>query len=586
MRQPIVVVLGHVDHGKTAILDYIRKSRVQANEAGGITQHIGATEVPSDYICKFCKPTLKKLGINVTVPELLFVDTPGHAAFTNLRKRGGSVADLAILVIDIMSGVQPQTLESIEILKHFKVPFIIAANKVDLINGYESREGSFIANIGQQKQDATTQLEMKVYAIINRLAQEGFEAERVDRMEDFGSQICLVPTSALNGEGIVDLLAVLAGLAERYLKNKLKTTGVARGNVLEVKQERGLGTTVDVIIYDGKLKDGDTIVLAGRDEPVVTKVRALLKPGPLKEIRAEKKFKRVDEVKAASGIKIAAPNLENVLPGGPLLVAEPDQLQEAVAAIREEMEAVEFSTDDLGVIVKADTLGTLEALVNMLREKGVTVRKADIGDINRKDISEAAEVKLHDQFLGAVLGFNVKNQEEGMARDKGIKVITGDIIYRIIEAYQTWVEEEKTRMREKEMEQLTRPAKFHFLPNFVFRASKPAVIGVQVVGGLLKNGVEVMKADGQVVGEIKQLQVQGEAVKEAGKGAKLAVSIDGPTVGRQIKEGDMLFTSVSEPDYKELKKYLDLLSEDEREVLDEIVAVKRKQRKTWGMLEL
>ncbi|MBR9681736.1 MAG: translation initiation factor IF-2 [Candidatus Altiarchaeota archaeon] len=586
MRQPIVVVLGHVDHGKTALLDYIRKTNVQAKEAGGITQHIGATEIPSEYICKFCKPTLEKLGIKVDVPELLFVDTPGHAAFSNLRKRGGSVADLAILVIDIKSGVKPQTLESIEILKHFKVPFIIAANKLDNIDGYKSRETSFIENIKQQNTEATTDLEMRTYAIVSKLAEQGFDAERIDRIDDFAKQICIIPTSASTGEGVVDMLAILAGLSQRYLKNKLETTNKTKGNVLEVKQEKGLGTTIDVIIYDGELKDGDTIVLAGRDEPIVTKIRALLKPEPLKEIRTEKKFKRVKKVKAASGVKISAPNLEGVVPGGTILVAKPDEVLDAVEAIRKEMEAIEFSTDKMGVIVKADALGTLEAIVNLIKEKGITVRKADIGDITRKDIMEASEVGADNRFLGVILGFNVKHKEEGLAKEKGVTVFSGEIIYRIIEDYEEWVELEKQKIREEELGKLVRSAKFQILPNFVFRASKPAVVGVEVLGGVLKNHIKLMKEDGTEVGKVKQLEIQGESVKEAKRGGKLAVSISGPTVGRQIDEGDILYTSMHEANYRGLKKFLDLMDEDERDVLEEIIIIKRKGRKNWGMLEV
>ncbi len=585
MRQPIVVVLGHVDHGKTALLDYIRKSKVQVKEAGGITQHIGATEIPAEYIKKFCRPTLERLGIKVTVPELLFVDTPGHAAFSNLRKRGGSVADLAILVIDIRAGVQPQTLESIEILRYFKVPFIIAANKIDTLGEYASREGSFLENISNQSPQAKSELEIKCYEIVNRLAQEGFEAERIDRIKDFAKQICVVPTSAVTGEGVVDLLAVLAGLAQRYLQSKLQTTGTTRGNVLEVKQEKGLGTTADVIIYDGRLKEGDTIVLAGRDEPVVTKVRALLKPEPLKEIRTEKKFFRVKEVRAASGVKISAPKLENVVPGGTILVAEPEGVVKAVGEIRKEMEEIEFTTDKLGVIVKADALGTLEAIVKLLKAKEITVRKADIGDITRKDIMEAEEVRASDPFLGTVLGFNVKNTEEGLADSKKIKVILGDIIYRIIEAYELWVETEKQKVREEELDRLVRPAKFQILPNFVFRASKPAVVGVEVLGGVLKNHTQLIRDDGAEVGQIKQLEIQGEPVKEARKNSKLAVSIEGPTVGRQINEGDVLYVSMNENNYKGLKKFLDLMDDSEREVLEEIVIIKRRDKKSWGMLD-
>ena len=587
MRQPIVVVLGHVDHGKTLLLDYIRRSRVQAKEAGGITQHIGATEVPGEYIKKFCKPMLEKMGVKIEIPGLLFIDTPGHAAFSNLRKRGGSVADLAVLVIDINAGVMPQTVESVEILKQFRVPFVIAANKLDLVPGYRSREGSFLENVRKQDPKAIGELEQRIYTIVGKLAELGFESERIDRVEDFTKQVAIVPTSAVTGEGVVDLLAVLAGLAQKYLKERLETTGRLRGNVLEVKQERGLGTTVDAIIYDGVLREGDTIVLAGKEGPIVTRVRCLLKPEPLAEIRAEKKFRRVERVEAASGVKIAAPNLENAVPGGSIFkVEEGEDLADIILLVKKEIEEIEFSTDEVGVVVKADTLGTLEALVKMLQQRGIKVRKAGIGDVTKSDIVEAEESRQRDPFLGVVFAFNVKTIDEEFARAKGVKIIEGNIIYKLIEDYEKWVEEEKRRLREEELGKLPRPAKFQIIPGYVFRASKPAIVGVEVIGGVLKNHVIVMRSDGKEVGEIKELQVQGQPVKEAGRGAKVAVSIEGPTVGRQIKEGDILYTSMSEREYRRLLNFLDLLGEDEKKVLEEIVAIKRREKKTWGMLEM
>lgn len=580
-----MVVLGHVDHGKTQLLDFVRRSQVQKKEAGGITQHIGATEVPADYIRRFCKPMLERLGVTVKIPGLLFVDTPGHAAFSNLRKRGGSVADLAILVIDVMSGIQPQTVESIEILKQFKVPFIVAANKVDLLPGYRSKDGSFLSNLKNQDREALNALEIKVYGIIASLSQLGFEAERLDRIGSFTNQVVVVPTSGTTGEGVIDVLALIAGLAQRYLEKRLETTGKTRGNILEIKQETGMGMTADAIIYDGVLREGDTVVVSGVDEPVVTKVRGLLKPQPLKEIHTEKKFTRVREVVAASGVKISAPHLDRAIAGSSIVVAG-ERLDEAIKEIEEELREIEFSTDKTGVVVKADTLGTLEALVHMLQEKGITVRMARVGDVTKSDIVEAEEVGQTEPFMGVVLGFNAKNTEPELADGKGVKVITGDIVYKILEQYEAWVEAEKESIRSRELSVLPRPAKFKIMPGCVFRASKPAIVGVEVLGGTMKNHVEVMRQDGKIVGKIKQLEAQGCSVKEASANCRVAISIDGPTVGRQIKEGDVLLTSISEPEYGKLKVYLDLLTEDEREVLDEIVNVKRKEKKVWGMLDI
>ncbi|MBR9680007.1 MAG: translation initiation factor IF-2 [Candidatus Altiarchaeota archaeon] len=585
MRQPIVVVLGHVDHGKTLILDRVRQSQVQEKEAGGITQHIGATEVPADYLKQFCKHMLQKLGIKIEIPGLLFVDTPGHAAFSNLRQRGGSVADLAVLVIDINAGIQPQTLESIDILKQFKVPFVIAANKIDLLEGYETKDLCFLDNLKHQDKDTLYRMDMKLYEIVGRLAELGFESERFDRVDDFAKQISIVPTSAKTGEGLTDLLAVLTGLSQKFLKTKLETGTAGRGNILEVKKEKGLGITIDVILHDGSIRAGDSIVVAGLEGPIVTKIRALLKPKPLCELRVEKCFDKIKVAHAADGIKISAPGLDNAIAGGPLVVVGKQGEKAAIDLVKKDIESIAFEDRGLGVIIRADTLGTLEALEKMLKEVNVPIRRASIGNITKKDINEAKQIKEQDLFMGVVIGFNVKNTEEQMAEQADIPVITGDIIYRIIEDYSDWKAEQEKKLREEKLSKLPRPAKFRIVPGYTFRSCKPAVVGVEVLGGVLKSHTELMKKDGGEVGTVKQLQVQGESVKQAGKGASLAVSIDGPTVGRQIKEDDVLFVSITEPEYRKLKKLLDLLSDDEREVLEEIIKIKRLNKKSWGMLE-
>ncbi|RLF45540.1 MAG: translation initiation factor IF-2, partial [Thermoplasmata archaeon] len=321
-RQPIVSVLGHVDHGKTTLLDYIRGSAVAKREAGAITQHIGATEVPIDVIYELCGKLLS--GKKFSVPGLLFIDTPGHHAFTTLRSRGGALADLAVLVVDINDGIMPQTIEAINILKKYKTPFVVAVNKIDTIQGWRTEKGIIKSRLEKQGETAKKIFEEKFYEIIERLFEHGFSSERYDRIRNFQKNIALIPISAKTGEGIPELLMILIGLAQRFLEKELATErGPAEGTVLEVKEEKGLGTTIDVIIYNGVIRQNDTIVVGGKNKPCVTTIRALLKPKPLDEIRdPSERFEMVKEVGAATGVKIAAPGLEEVFAGAPLLVAE------------------------------------------------------------------------------------------------------------------------------------------------------------------------------------------------------------------------------------------------------------------------
>jgi len=279
IRQPIVTILAHVDHGKTTLMDSIRRSTVASKEAGGITQCIDSTEVPINTITKISGKLLK--NIETTIPGLLFIDTPGHEAFSSLRERGGAISDIAVLVIDINQGVQPQTRESIEILKNFKVPFVVALNKIDMIHSWETQDTfSYLESLASQNEFVKEEIQNKIYQIMGDLSNFEFDSELFINVEDYTKQIAIVPISGKTGEGVAELLAVLVGMAQKYLANKLEISpdAEAQGTILEVKESQGLGKVLDVVVYDGSLKRGDTIVVGTNGEPIVTKVKALQKP--------------------------------------------------------------------------------------------------------------------------------------------------------------------------------------------------------------------------------------------------------------------------------------------------------------------
>jgi len=570
MRQPIVAVLGHVDHGKTLLLDAIRGSTVNLMEPGQITQHIGASFIPIDIIKKFCGSLLDKFKIKITIPGLLFIDTPGHEAFTTLRKRGGSVADLAVLVIDINEGFQPQTDESLEFLKQFKTPFIVAATKMDLIPGwYPYKNQCFLDSFQKQSEDVQEDVEKKIYNIVSQLSLRGFEAERFDRIEDFKKQVAIVPTSGKTGEGVPELLLMLAGLSQQFLKGKLELSKKSRGTVLEVKEVTGLGTTIDVIIYDGTMKRGDHLIIGGK-EPVVTRIKALLRPPVLRELRMEKKFESVNEVHASAGIKVSAPNLENVIAGSPIIsVSDKPEIEEAKKAVQKEVEEVEFLKEGEGLIARADTLGSLEALIKMLKDKKIPIKKAEVGPGNKQDVIELDPVK--DELKKVILAFNVNilPEAESLSRDHKIKIFKDKIIYRIVEDYQKWCSEEKERKELSKLEVIVRPCKFRILRGFVFRKRKPAVFGVEVLAGVLKPNAPIKNEEGKDIGKIKNIEKEGKIIPSAKTGDKVAVSMEEPTIGRQIMEGDVLITVITSANLKSLKEIKNRLHDDEISLLKE-----------------
>ena len=592
IRSPIVSVLGHVDHGKTTLLDYIRGSTIADKEAGGITQHIGATEIPNDTIEDICGNFISKLAINDLIPGLFFIDTPGHAAFTSLRKRGGALADLAVLIVDINDGFKPQTFEALNILKMYKTPFIVVANKIDMIFGWESHENaSFKESFNQQAQSVKQELENKVYEIVGTLYKEGFQSERFDRVSDFASQISIIPISAKSGEGIIEVLAMLLGLAQEYLTEQLEIheDAPAKGTVLEIKEETGLGMTIDAIIYDGVLRTNDELALmASSNEVLTTNIRSILRPLPLEEMRdSKKKFKKVDEVVAAAGIKIAAPNLDDVVSGSPLRVVNEEE--DVKEEILKEIEDITIDTEDEGILVKADTLGSLEAIVKLLKELEIPIRSADIGDVNRRDIINSSIALEEDDAHGAIIAFNVgvhPNSLEDLNKSD-VRLFEGDVIYQIIEEYEEWIKQKEEAKKKAFYDAIVKPAKFMVLPKLIFRQSKPAIVGIESLSGTLKQGQKLVNKNGEIVGSIASMEDKGETLPDITRGQRVAMAIKDAIVGKHFDEGDELFVDVPEKHYKFIERaFKDKLTEDEFETLYEFLEIKRKQEPDWGRFGL
>ncbi len=582
IRQPIVSVLGHVDHGKTTFLDKIRGTGVVNREAGRITQHIGATEVPMDGLRKACGPLME--GKEFSIPGLLFIDTPGHESFTTLRARGGSLADLAILVIDVMEGIKPQTLESINILKQYKTPFIIGLNKIDRINGWKVKEDQpFILNINEQDDLLKQELDNKIYQMIGDLSSHGFNADRYDRVSDFRKEIAMVPMSAVNGMGIPDALLLLVGLAQKFLEEKLETEdGPAEGTILEVKNEKGLGTTLDSIIFSGLIRKDDTMVVGTKGKPKILRVKSLLKPKPMDEIRdPREKFDNVHEVHAAAGIKILAKNAEEVISGAPIRVVRGNVTVEEAYKEVKELTEVSIELDPEGIYIKADAIGSLEAMHHLLGQKDMMILKAETGDISERDIKETAS--LEDPLKRVILAFNVKLLPgvEELAEENGIEVIVNNVIYKIIEDHEEWHRNKKRELEEDRRSEYAHPAKFFVMPDHTFRVSKPAVVGVRILAGRIRSGQGVMRDDGKVIGKIQSMQADKKTLKEAKMGEEVAMAISGPMVGRHFNEEEILYVDIPRDRVPALLR--SELSVEEKEVLDHIIDVKRKEQPTWGM---
>jgi translation initiation factor 5B len=590
IRQPIVCVLGHVDTGKTSLLDELRKTSVQAREAGGMTQHIGASFFPVETLKQLIGPYMGTFKTGIEIPGLLIVDTPGHEAFTNLRRRGGSVADIAILVVDILKGFEAQTLECIEILKARKTPFIVAVNKIDRIPGWKAQQSTpFLKSYSVQSSFVQEDFNNRLYQVMGEFSRLNFKTDRFDHIRDFGINVALVPTSAKTGEGLAELVMVLVGLTQQFLKKRLQSAdGPAKGSVLEVKEEPGLGLTLNTIVYDGTLHRDDLVVVGGKEGPISARVRTLLVPKPLDEMRDPRdKFTSVDCVYASAGVKVVAPGLESALAGAPLLgVPAGEDVAKYCGLITEEIGRIRIAKEIDGVIVKADTLGSLEAMAEILKANNVQVRIADVGDISKRDVIEASVVKTHDPLSGAVLAFGVKTlpDAEQEAAASNIPIFKEPIIYNLIDKYLEWVKNKRESKSEAEFDALVKPGKVTVLPNCIFHRAKPAVFGVEIQGGRLKPRVSLLRAqDGSDLGEIQQIQDKGKAISEAKVGAQVAISMDKPVAGRHVFERDVLYVKVPEKDAKSLlTTHLDDLTSEEQDVLKEYVNMMRKKIPFWA----
>jgi translation initiation factor 5B len=584
LRQPILSLLGHVDHGKTTLLDRIAGSVRAAHEPGGITQHIGAIQIPRETVLEICHGLIRADQFNV--PGVLIIDTPGHRSFETLRRRGGALADLAILVIDSREGVMPQTRESIQILKHEKTPFAVALTKIDLLSGWRKPTTPTISlaeHLARCGPEYSKLLDERVYATAEELVEFGISADRFDRVSDFTRNVGIVPVSAKTGTGVPELLALLVGLSQRFLSTELALEKEgAEGTVLERSDQRGVGPVASVILYRGALAAGDELVVNGREAPFATRLRGIYRPTARRGGKGggAARLELVPTVSAAAGVYLSAPGIENALPGGVVKgVRSPAERDEALLALARE-DSARVPLAESGVQVCADTLGALEAMAFECAQAKIPIHGAAVGPVSRALVLRTSSVR--DPLDRAVLAFNVAVlPDAGPNPGEDVKVFRGEVMYRILEEYEAWRKERTQAIASRRRLELIHPAKFKVLPGFVFRASKPAIVGIQVLAGQLRPGVRVMRSDGTEVAVLKSLQRESESVKEAAEGAELAASLDGAVIGRNLREGDVLYVSMPEAAVRALKNQP--LGAAEEETLQEIVRIRRAtEGPFWG----
>jgi len=575
IRQPIITVAGHVDHGKTSILDAIRKTKVYDTEAGGITQKISFTALPKEELQKSC-PLLKKNNIHLDFPGFLFIDTPGHAAFSHLRKRGGSLADLAILVMDINEGIMPQTTEVIQILKLNKVPFVIALNKIDNIGGWKKRSENLKENIDLQSINTKNTFTEKLLTIMGSLQFHGFNPKPFYEISDFAKELALIPCSAKTNEGIPELIFTIAGLSQKYLKEMLKLGTTPKGVIFEIVKEKSMEYT-QAILYDGELASKDEIAIASFNEPIISKIRVLEEILP-----SSSKFKPADTVTAATGIRMQLITQEEILPGMPFLKYN-GNLNQIKEEFKKEL-GNKLETDEQGIIIKADSLGSLEALITLLRQENIQVVSAGIGKINKKDLIKAKTNLELDKLNAIILGFNTELDEEAKNAEKGeVIILTNQVIYKLINDFKKVREQKANQIKRDRLMELATITQLKIFPQYIFRNSNPAVFGVEIEAGKIKKGLPLITDQGKSLSRVKDIQEDKRSVEQAHEGKQVAISLPGINFERQLTQITYLYADISEKQFKKFKDNKDLLSQSEIQTLQKIAEIKRREKIGWGI---
>eukprot|EP00388_Colpodella_angusta_P031964 GDKK01024999.1.p1 GENE.GDKK01024999.1~~GDKK01024999.1.p1 ORF type:complete len:871 (+),score=311.76 GDKK01024999.1:31-2613(+) len=584
-RSPVCCIMGHVDTGKTKLLDKIRRTNVQEGEAGGITQQIGATFFPDYALLEQIRKVDKNMSLKT--PGLLIIDTPGHESFNNLRSRGSSLCDVAILVVDIMHGLEPQTIESLNMLRNKKVPFVIALNKIDRLYGWKSAEYRPVRQSFAVQTETQQEFEDRTAKIQLHLAQLGLNTALYWENDSHEDTISIIPTSAITGEGIPDILHQLMEMTQGSLgnKNDLAWESELSCTVLEVKNIEGLGTTIDVMLVQGSLREGDTIVVCGMSGPIVTQVRALLTPHPMKEIRVKAEYLHHKVIHASMGVKIAAPGLEEAVAGTQLYVVGPDDdVEDLKEEVMEDMGEIFKSVNKSGegVYVMASTLGSLEALLCFLKDEKVPVCQVSLGTVNLKDIKKAAIMREKGrEDMAVILAFDVKVDPDAAkeAEHLGVQIFSAEIIYHLTIKFSQYLKEVEEKRKSEIDSKVVFPAHLKILPQFIFNKHDPIIVGVLVEGGLLRVGTPLVTSDKDhiKVGRVTSIEYNHKAVTEAKKGMEVCIKIspypgsDNVYFGRQFDETSKLVSRLTREGIDALKElYRDVLTMDDWKLVKQL----------------
>ncbi len=553
-RSPIMCIMGHVDTGKTKLLDNIRNTNVQDGEVGGITQQIGASFIPLGTLYNRTKNT------NIKIPGLLMIDTPGHEAFSNLRQRGSSLCDIAIIVIDIMGGLEQQTIQSINMLIKSNIKFVFALNKIDRLYGWISNDKIDIQTALNENHVSDGEFKNRLHDITTQIMELGLNAKLFWDNDSRDDTISICPISAKTGEGIHDLLNVVIDICQNDISDNIIFKDELKCIVMEKTINETLGDSIDVILINGTLKKGDTISLQTNDGIINTTIKNLLTPPPNKESRIKSEYIHHELVKGSMGVKIVSNDINKAIVGTQIYLSSDDLIDTLVP------ETSTMKLQEEGVIVYASTQGSLEALVHYLQNEckpSVPISNVFIGSITKKQILKLSINKTSKKEFSTILAFNVNIEDEALqlANKNGITIFSAEIIYHLFDFYtkyrQDVINERKTLYRP----QAIFPCTLKILEKHIYNKKNPLIFGVTVLDGNLHVGTPIIALDTKTyIGKVTSIQLNNNEVNIANKGTDVCIKVDNdqnPNImyGRHFDHKNPLCSAITRASIDIIKNY-------------------------------
>ena len=570
-KSPVVSFMGHVDAGKTSLMDCIRGTKIQQGEAGGITQSIGSSFVPIEHIRDVTKNIKGKFSVEHNIPGVLIVDTPGHSAFSSMRDRGSSLCDLAILVIDINKGIQPQTEESIKMLKEKNVPFVIAATKIDMIYGWKKTSEINLRKVLKEQEESTTQI---MQSMMEDLKYE-FSKLDIDAVFYFNNKTpnktySIVPISTQTNEGLSDLLSLLVYISQNWMSKKITYKDTLDATIMESILDPKLGWVLDVILSNGTLNVGDKITVTTQEGVKISSVRNILTPPQLTQDRTKVSWTNNTSIKASQGIRIIGSNLENCIAGSSIFKIENNEV-ETIEKAKQEFDKFwkSFEWDNKGVCLVAPTIGELDAAYNLLKLEQIPIAKGEISNFSKKvadryfsltEEEQLKENKIIFYFHSKAITGKQEDEYSSLCKDLGLTFLHNMVIYQLIDQYKDtkkkFLEERKKENSEKG--KAIFPCELQILKDHVYMkgGNDDLLFGIKVRAGRLLKGTPIITEKKVKLGKVTSIQKNHKEISEAKLRDEVCIRIKNESnisFGRQFVSSDKLISELSRDSIDELK---------------------------------